>query len=151
MQEETFMHAAHVFIKAGRLHRAYCDRLVAKVGLHRNQHMILMQLACEKSKPSQKELAARLEISPAAVAVILKKLEQDGFIHRCSAKDDSRFNETTITQKGRDAVEKTRSFFAEVDKALFCGLSAEELTHLETSLNKMCDNLCQAIKKEESN
>ena len=58
--DEHNSRVAHSFVKAGRTHRAYCDRLVGKIGLHRNQHKILMMLSCGCEKPSQKELAKRL-------------------------------------------------------------------------------------------
>lgn len=148
MQEEAYSRTAHGFVKAGRMHRAYCDRLVHKVGMHRNQHKILMMLSCRKEKPSQKELAQRLEISTAAVAVIIKKLEQSGYITKTSAQKDGRFNEIEITEKGREVVEETKEFFAACDRMLFAGFTEPEMTELETYFERIGKNLKKAIEEE---
>ncbi len=146
--DENLSRVAHCFVKAGRMHRAYCDRLVSKIGLHRNQHKILMMLSCEKEKPSQKELARRLEISAAAVAVIIKKLEQSGYITKTSLAGDNRFNEIEITPKGRKIVEETREYFAACDRLLFAGINEKELMALEMHFTKICENLAEAMKEE---
>lgn len=146
--EEAYSRAAHAFVKAGRMHRAYCGRLIGKVGLHRNQHRILMMLSCGKEKPSQKELAERMEISTAAVAVIIKKLEQNGYITKTSAKSDGRFNEIEITPKGRSVVEETKEYFAECDRILFRGFQEEEIAALEEYMTKISENLAEAMKEE---
>lgn len=131
----------HAFIRANRLHRACCDKLISQVNMHRNQHRILMNLAREGTQLSQKELAKRLEISTAAVAVMLKKLETEGYILKELSKEDNRFNEITITEKGREAVDKTYRYFNDIDKVMFDGLSKEELLVLEKCFSKMSDNL----------
>ena len=96
------------------------------------------------------ELADRLEISPAAVAVMIKKLEKGGFISKNSSKGDSRFNEIAITEKGRETVQKTHQFFLDVDKTLFSGIDETELCVLEHCFAKMADNLTDVLKKEEN-
>ena len=54
-----------LFICTDRMHKAYVDRFISELGIHRSQHMILMYLArCEKT-PSQKELAQHFDVSPA--------------------------------------------------------------------------------------
>ena len=78
-EDDRLMELAHGFVKVNRLHRAYCDRLMAEIDMHRSQHMILMNLAHQKTKTSQKELADRLEISPAAVTVMISWRRVDLF------------------------------------------------------------------------
>ena len=130
------------------MHKAHCSRLVGKIGLPQNQHKILMMLSCGSEKPSQKELATRLEISTAAVAVIIKKLEQSGYITKTSAKEDGRFNEIEITPKGRKVVEETKGAFSECDQILFAGIDLEELLLLEKYFTKICSNLKETMKEE---
>lgn len=149
-ENDRLMRLAHAFIKANRLHRAYCDKLLTKFNMHRSQHIILMELARQKTKASQKELADRLEISPAAVAVMIKKLEKGGYISKNSAEGDNRFNEIAITGKGRETVQTTHQYFMEVDKTLFAGISEQELGTLERCFVKMADNLTDVLKKEEN-
>ena len=111
-----------------RLHHKLCEKRLEDLAIHRSQHMLLMHLAHSKEPPSQKELAAHLEISPAAVAVSLKRLEVEGYITRTAPKDDSRINEIAITEKGRSIVEESRHIFDGIDEEIFEGISATELS-----------------------
>ena len=79
------------FIKADIMHRRAIEQWATDAGMHRSQHRMLMYLTRCKGTPSQKDLAKHFDISPAAVAVTLKKLENDGYIERgkCSLSQDS--------------------------------------------------------------
>lgn len=130
-----------LFICTDRMHKAYVDRFISELGIHRSQHMILMYLArCEKT-PSQKELAQHFDVSPAAVAVALKKLQADGYITKEASDPDSRFRRVVITEKGRDTVNKSREIFRKVDSAMCKGLTDDELDNLRIYLEKMSDGL----------
>ena len=140
-QNESLAKIVHTFIKVNRMHRACCDKLMTQVNMHRNQHRILMHLACPNARLSQKELAQKLEISTAAVAVMIKKLEKEGYISKKHSDYDNRFNEITITEKGVAAVKQTRSYFSDLDHVMFSGITENELKTLEKCLLKMDENL----------
>ena len=97
----------HKFISTDRLHRTLIEKQVAKGSLHRTQHRLLFHIFKSEEPLSQKELAAFFEVSPAAIAVSVKKLEKGGYIKREALKDDMRFNEITVTDKGKDILFKT--------------------------------------------
>lgn len=128
-----------------RLHHKVCERRLSDLPIHRAQHMILMHLSHANAMPSQKELAAHLEISPAAVAVSLKKLETEGYIRRDVPKEDSRINEITLTEKGLALVTESRRIFEAIDTAIFEGVSQEELAACLLTLQKVEKNLLQAL------
>ena len=134
-----------------RLHRCTVDSKVGKTGLPRSQHIMLMHLNRCDFKVSQKELAEHFEISPAAVAVTLKKLESDGYIEKAASKDDNRFNEIAITEKGRSVVEFSHKVFSEIDEKTFEGVSQEERIKLLEILDKIEANLKSILGKEEKN
>ncbi len=134
-----------------RLHRAAVDTKVSEAGLPRGQHMTLMYLNRRGFKASQKEIADHFEISPAAVAVSLKKLESGGYIVKSTSKDDSRYNEVAITEKGRCVVEFSHRVFSEIDEKTFDGLTDEEKLQLTLILDKIEGNLKTLIRKEEHN
>ena len=119
----------HAFISADILHRRVIEGWATAAGMHRSQHRMLMHLAKCESTPSQKDLAKHFDISPAAVAVTLKKLESDGYIERgkCAERADSRFNEIRITDRGRHATLQSRKYFQHVDSEAFKDFSDEEL------------------------
>lgn len=143
------MSIIRLFICTDRLHKSYVDRHLSKLGIHRSQHIILMRLAGNPDNMSQKELAENLNISPAAVAVSLKKLESEGYIKRLSDKQDGRFNRLIITEKGIKTVEESKRFFYAVDRAMCSGLTDDELDTLKIYLEKMNIGLKSLEGKEQ--
>jgi DNA-binding MarR family transcriptional regulator len=139
-EKELRMRAVEMMIRTDHLHRALIDSRAQETGVHRTQHRILMHLARHEHLPSQKELAAHLDITPAAVTGALKKMERDGYIERTLGQDN-RFNEIRITEKGRDLVKLTRRLFSEADMSVFEGFSEQELEAYLRFLEKMQENM----------
>ncbi|MBQ9162391.1 MAG: MarR family transcriptional regulator [Clostridia bacterium] len=129
------------FIATARLHHAVVDGMVAGMGVHHSQHRMLMYLAKHEKLPSQKAIADHFDISPAAVAVTLKRLEKDGYIRRDITGEDNRCNEISITEKGRATVECSRYLFDHIDSAMFDGLDDAQLESFLSVLNTIRANL----------
>ena len=132
--------AIETMMKVNKMHRAMMDLRVKEIGIHRTQHRILMHLARDGMLPSQKELADKLDITPAAVTVALRKIEQNGYIER-SLGHDSRYNELKITPKGRAVADRTRELFTAADTAMFDSFSEQELESYIACLEKMKNNI----------
>jgi|GEM_PF-547029 len=133
--------AVHSFMRADRFHQIAIEAQVNRFGIHRTQHIILVYLMRHPEPPTQAEIAKAFEISPAAVAVTLKKLESAGLIERKPCVDNSRANHIRITDAGREIVEQTHGRFVAVDTAMFDGVSDEEVELLEGILARMQENL----------
>ena len=133
----------HKFIQTNRLHRTVIERFGNMIDLQCSAHRMLMYIACSESITSQKELADRLKITPAAVATTLKKLENDGFVERSKAQsgNDCRANEIKVTERGRKAAEETEKYFRFVDSSTLKDFSDEEIATLLRLLEKMQSNL----------
>ncbi|MBR3686517.1 MAG: winged helix-turn-helix transcriptional regulator [Clostridia bacterium] len=151
-RENAEHRGVHSFIMANIMHRRAIDRWAISLGMdpdssaagiHRGQHRMLMYLSKCKTTPSQKDLAKCFEISPAAVAVSLKKLESEGYIKRekCSERSDSRYNEIKITELGRKVVSESCKYFRHVDSQAFKGFSDEELEIFAGLLERVQENL----------
>lgn len=104
---------------------------------------------------SQTEIAEKLDISPAAVAVSLKKLEKSGYISRQCDENDNRVNSIEITEKGKMTILVSEKYFSEMEEALLQGFSGEELLQFEDYMGRMMQNaeryylsLMQQEKKE---
>jgi MarR family multiple gene transcriptional regulator MgrA len=140
-------------IVIGKLKRMDClmkrniERKVSATGVYRSQHQLLMQIA-HHPKSSQIEIAERMDISPAAVAVSLKKLERGGYIKKDLDTADNRIHQIQVTQKGQEVVEKSHLIFEEMEKTIFKGFTEEEIKKTGELLERMCQNLSQA--QEES-
>ncbi len=142
------------FISTDKMHRRAIERWVTDAGMHRSQHRMLMYLSrCEKT-PSQKDLAIQFDISPAAVAGMLKKLEADGYIERgkCSERLDSRYNEIKITERGREATMQSRKYFRHIDMEALRDFSDDELEVFMSFLVRIQENLktCEPIDSKDT-
>ena len=140
MSKEKLFRAIEMMIKINKLHHEMIDSRAKEIGMHQTQHRILMHLARDAKFSSQKELADRLRITPAAVTVALKKIEQDGYVERALGHD-GRYNELRITEKGRELVDRTREIFQAADTAMFENFSDEELDSYISCLSKMQSNI----------
>lgn len=148
LDREQVRKATMLFMATNRRHHRVCDKLVADLGMSNSQHRLLMHLYRTDCTPSQTELARTFEVSTAAIAVALKKLEKNGYIHRCAAINDSRYNEIMLTEKGQELVQKTNHAFTAADVAMFGSLTEEELDGFVNCLNKMMDTM-KAIESGE--
>ena len=108
-------------------------------GLYRSQHRLLMILG-KHPDCSQTAIAEKMEISPPAVAVTLKKLEKGGYISRQCLEEDNRVNEVVVTEKGRQAISESIVCFQEVESAILKGFSDQEMEQLSDFLQRMIAN-----------
>ena len=149
--EEQYHRIIHLLGATDRTLKRSIAKKVEKTGVYRSQHRLLMILG-KHPDCSQTELAERLEISPAAVTVSLKKLEKSGFISRQCQKNDNRVNQVVITEKGWTIIDQSVQYFKEMDKAFLKDFSLEELKQLEAFLARMIKNgedYYQALLKQE--
>lgn len=128
-------------LRVDRFHKALIDAKVKSLGIHRSQHNTLMYLYCNQGANNQDDIAKAFEISPAAVAVTLKKLEAAQLIERVTRSDNSRAKEVRLTEKGREIIRKTKESFMSVDETITEGFSDEELEKLEEFLDRMAENM----------
>ena len=129
-----------------RDHKSVVDWFVNETNLHKSQHRLLMNLARLGNNVSQRDLAETLNITPAAVAVTLKKLEKNGLVGRKMAEKDNRYNEVVLTEKGKKIVKESYKVFKYADEKMFDGFSLEELDAFEGYLNRIKDNLSKKME-----
>jgi DNA-binding MarR family transcriptional regulator len=96
---------------------------------------------------TQKDVAANFEISAAAVAVSVRKLEADGLINRIADEHDNRSNVITLTERGSEIVEKTKNLISDIDEAMFEGFDDDEIVQFSAYLSRLCDNIRDYGKK----
>ena len=93
----------NLFRQADQSMKRVISKKVAGTGVYRSQHRMLMILG-KHPDCSQSAIAEKLEISPAAVAVSLKKLEKAGYISRQCDEADNRMNHVVVTPKGKEVI-----------------------------------------------
>lgn len=130
-----------------RLHHSCIEKYIQKLGIHRNQHMMLMYLSREQAE-SQKEIAEKFHISTAAVANTLKSLERNGYIVRAACEDDTRKNIISITEKGKTVIDTSQKYFDFVDNSMVEGISREQLDAFYKVLEIFQNNLLEVTQNE---
>lgn len=106
-------------------HRSILEHRLQETGVFRGQHHLLMCIA-RNPNVTQKELAALQNVSTAAVAVSLKKLEKGGYVSRMIDEKDNRSNKIQITEKGLSVVRQSIHIFQEMEEEILTGFTEEE-------------------------
>ena len=127
------------------LHDRLCQSRTSAFALSPAEHRLLMRLAREGGTASQKELAEKMEISSAAVAVALKHLEAKGYVKKQVAASDSRIKSLLITEEGEAIVRRSRAIFDHLDAEMYDGIEESEIEEALALLEKICENARRAL------
>jgi DNA-binding MarR family transcriptional regulator len=89
----------------------------------------------------QKQYSEALGVSPATVAVSIKRMERAGLLSKVADPQDLRRNHLVITEKGLRLADDCIQAFQHVDVGTFKGFSEEERKQLEGYYRRMVRNL----------
>lgn len=128
-----------------RHHRYSLNAQLQNTGVFESQHRLLMNIS-NKPDFTQKELAESMQISPATLAVTLKKLEKGGYVKRQMDDRDNRCNRLVLTERGKEVVEVSHKVFSELDRMFFKDFAEDEILQLGNYLDRICCNLDEADK-----
>lgn len=117
-----------------------CTRALDANGLQRGRLPILEVIA-QKDGCTQCEIAELLHVSPASIAVSMRRMERDGLICRMVDEDDQRCKRIRLTEHGKHTAQACRSAFDKLDSQTFHGFTQEEADTLGRLLDKMFENL----------
>ena len=141
--------AVKLLIHTNIVHKRLAFRRAADAGMHPSQHRMLIHLSRGNGSFSQKDIAEMFDISPAAVATSMKKMEAAGYISRNKhARDDARYNNVFVTEKGTREVEAADKYFATIDKSMFENFTEAEIEQFISLLQKANSNL-QKIENQQ--
>lgn len=116
------------------------NKIVAAAGLERGRLPILEYVRAHDGT-SQREIADMLHVSPASVAVSVRRMEKDGLVHRRSDPKDHRVNRIHITSKGSGKVDQCMKAFWETTERMLGGFDEKELAALRDTFAHLFDNL----------
>ena len=111
-----------------------------ELGLGRGQPRILTYLS-QHGASTQNDIAAYLDIDPAAVSRMTEILRKNGFLTRTADEECRRSNRLELTDKGRKAVEIWESEIMIVEKRLLSGFSDDEARLLKEYLVRLIENM----------
>ena len=94
----------------------------------------------DSSACSQRRLQ-RVMISPASVAVSIRRMQSSGLIEKLTDEKDLRFNKIRLTEKGKEAHRYCRSQLERLSKIMTEGFDEADTKAFDCVINKMIDNL----------
>ncbi len=131
-----------LFFSIGRLQKTRADQYLDQIGLFRGQGMLLKFLHRHDGL-THSEIAEKLEISPAAVTKVIKRLEEQNYLKRQPDPKDERVSRVFIQPAGKKVADDIRNLFLQLDDCMFQGFSDKELELLHVFLVRMQSNLQQ--------
>ena len=94
--------------------------------LNKSQAGILFTLHRSDSM-SQKELAARLNVTPPSITSSIQKMERDGYLTRHPDPADQRIMRLTLTEKGKSCIKGVYTVAEQMEELMFRGMTREEI------------------------
>ena len=134
--------AIDALIRVSRRHHQLMDQRVEELGLHRSQSHMLFTLSRMGRTASQKAIADRMGISPAAVARTLKSLEAGGYVEK-TCGEDGRRNEINVLPAGQAKIDATHALFRATDLAVFEGISDDAVAAFTAALRRALENIAR--------
>jgi DNA-binding MarR family transcriptional regulator len=121
-------------------HRARAAALLAPLGLHPGQEVLLLELA--RSGPMiQAQLSEALGSEPPSVTLMTRKLEAAGHIRRRQASSDKRATVVELTDSGSALAGKLKGLWSALAEETVSGLPAETVRELPRILGTMTRNV----------
>lgn len=132
-----------VFMQVVRSHFHRTFFLLEKVGIYPGQPHMLFALNT-KDGQRQKDLAKQLNINPATITVMLRRMEKAGLLERHKDPSDQRVVRVYLTVIGRDVCRQVEKIIEGIDEESFRGFTPEEKMLLRRLLLQMQENLTNA-------
>lgn len=136
-----------LFMQIMRLHFIRSHSLLEKVGVYPGQPPVLFCLY-KNNGQSQRELAKSINVKPATITVMIKRLEKSGLVERKQDKKDQRVSRIFLTESGEKVCEKLKVIHAEIERECFEGFSEEEKIVIRRLFMQIRDNLKSVCKDE---
>lgn len=127
---------AFALAKVCRAHRGRVGGMLAEVGLHVGQDMVLIEL-WQSDGLRGGELAWRLGVEPPTVTKMLRRLEESGLVERRPDPSDARSFRVHLTDRGSALEGSVARIWERVEKDTFGGLDASERRELGRLLKKV--------------
>lgn len=123
----------YLFMHIGKLLNDNLRNSLNERNIHFGQARILVALRNHK-KLIQREIGSGLQIKPAAVTNLVKRMEASGLIDRRQDPNDDRIMNVTLTSKGIEAADFAVKVMQQTEEKISSQLSTQEIKKLGRSL-----------------
>lgn len=108
--------------------------LLEEINLTYTQYLIMLVL-WQNDGLGLKEIADKLFQKPGALTPVVKRMESEGLLDRIRSKEDERYMQITLTEKGRNMKEQGLN----INQCIFesCGMDSQELNDLSVKLKQL--------------
>ena len=130
----------YTLAKVCKAHRGNVGKLLAGVGLHVGQEMVLIELWRDDGLRGG-ELAERLGVEPPTVTKMLRRLERCGLVSRRRDPEDARSFRVYLTDEGRSLEDPVTRCWESSDERILAGMSAGERRTFHRLLTRVRANL----------
>jgi DNA-binding MarR family transcriptional regulator len=126
------------------MHLNYIDKEMGKRGIGVSRFppiLFILHNEMKGKSASQKELADFLGITPASLAISIKRMEKSGLVKKTTDKKDLRRNIITLTATGEQFVQDSMLVFDNVDRKIYEGFTDKDKEQLKAFYIRIIQNL----------
>jgi MarR family transcriptional regulator, organic hydroperoxide resistance regulator len=123
-----------------RAHRARAQELLAVIGLHPGQEMMLLRL-WPGDGMAQSQLAEEMCVQPATLTKMIDRVERSGLVLRRPDAEDQRISRVYLTDTGRAAQAPAEQAWSVLEAESMATLTLEERILLRRLLLQVLSNL----------
>jgi len=127
----------------GIRHRALADALLAPLGLHTGQEVLLLELDA-KGPRSQGQLAVSSGCEPPTITGSVRKLEAAGYVVRRPSRTDGRVTIVELSDQGQALVPRLKAAWQQLAEQTAAGATSTPLDHLTDVLIDVAASLTAA-------
>jgi DNA-binding MarR family transcriptional regulator len=131
---------SYLLRKVGIKYRHYAYNVLGKDRWGISQDLAIYHIAQNK-KLNQKDLANKLNITPASASVIVHQMESEGLLVRVPDEKDGRQFNLLLTEKGKSLVSKVKNSWSKIQEEITDGFNESEKATLFRLLQKVEKNL----------
>jgi Transcriptional regulators len=134
----TFIHIFKTREARSRNFQSMLDgRKMMSDGSQRGARGLLMFMHHEGDGLTNGEIAKLLSISPPSVSIMIKQLEEEGYVHRIRDDEDGRVQRVYLTEDGQKIIKDTKKSINEASEKLFDPLTDSEQEDLLRLMKKL--------------
>ncbi|WP_018546955.1 MarR family winged helix-turn-helix transcriptional regulator [Streptomyces sp. LaPpAH-108] len=133
---------SHAISRVARAHRGTAGQLLRRMGLYAGQELLMMRL-WETGPQRQSELIKMLDLDASTVTRMVQRLEQKGFVTRCSDPADRRAVLVAATEAGEALRPEVATMWQELEDRTLAGVGEEDRAHLARILAAVERNLTE--------
>ncbi|NLV37093.1 MAG: MarR family transcriptional regulator [Clostridiaceae bacterium] len=127
-------------VKLNLLRRIELNKTATDEGLYFGQ-LPIIEYIINNEGCTQKEIADRLGVTPASIAISTKRMQKAGLIEKRTDENNLRCNRLSATNNGIELARTCRERANDLDKRMFKGFSEQELDAIRNSIDRMIENI----------